>query len=203
MRTFLICFLIAAAGYLLGSFSTGLTLSHAAKGPNLRKVGSGNTGATNVTRAMGIRDGLITLFGDALKAILACLIGQWMFGHTGALIGGLFAVIGHNWPVLYDFKGGKGAASTCGAMLFCYPELAVICFVVGILTILITKYVSVASMVVILLYTILIAVLHWGSWLDIAWALLLTVLLVIRHRENIQRLLNGTERKFTGKKSKE
>ena len=200
MSPVLTCVVIAIAGYLLGSISTGLLVSKISNGPNLYKVGSGNTGATNVTRSMGLSQGLLTFVGDVLKAIAACLIGKWLFGQYGAMLGGLFAVIGHNWPVYHRFHGGKGASSTCGVALFCFPIPALISFALGILSVLITRFISVGSLMVAISYAILICVLHWGDWITVAWAVILALLLVIRHRENIQRLIAGTERKFTGKK---
>ena len=113
--------------YLLGSISSGILISRAVHGPDLRTVGRKNTGASNVQRTMGWKYGLITFVGDMLKGLLACWIGQLLTGDLmGALLAGLVAVIGHNWPVFFQFRGGKGVASSCGVMIFCFPVPALI-----------------------------------------------------------------------------
>ena len=114
--------------YLIGSISSGLLIARAAKGPDLRKVGSGNTGASNVQRTMGWKYGLITFALDILKGLISCWIGSLLTGdHMGALPAGFFAVIGHNWPLFFGFKGGKGVSTSCGVMCFCFPVPALIC----------------------------------------------------------------------------
>ena len=117
--------------YLIGSLSGGIITSRLANGPDLHTVGSKSTGATNVQRTMGWKYGLITFFFDSLKGILACWIAELLTGdHLAALAAGLCCVIGHNWPVFFRFKGGKGVASSCGVMIVCFPVPALICFVV-------------------------------------------------------------------------
>ena len=117
--------------YLLGSISTGILVAQKNHGPNLREVGSKNTGASNVLRTMGLKSGLITFVGDCGKAAVACLIGRWLlapYGASlyGAMLAGLLVILGHNWPVFFQFKGGKGVASSCGVMLVCFPLPAII-----------------------------------------------------------------------------
>ena len=143
-----ITILVCAISYLLGSVSFGILTSKAANGPDLRKVGSGNTGASNVQRTMGWKFGLITFAGDVMKGLAACLIGRLLTGsHMGALLAGFFAVIGHNWPVFYGFKGGKGVATSCGVMCFCFPVPALICFAAAAGLIAWKRYISLGSMV--------------------------------------------------------
>ena len=192
--------LIAAVAYLLGSFSTGLTVAKATHGPDLHQVGSKNTGATNALRTMGLKRGLVTFVGDVIKALLACFIGHKLMGQNGAMLAGLMAIVGHNWPVYYHFKGGKGAACSCAVMLCTFPIPAVISYVVAILTIVVTKYVSLGSMVLLLLFAVLVAITNWGSWLAIAWAAALALLCVYRHKANIVRLVHGEESKIGSKK---
>lgn len=119
----LLYLLSGLAAYLLGSISTGILVSKVNHGPDLRKVGSGNTGATNVQRTMGWKWGLITFFGDALKALLACWIGSLITGsHWGALFSGLLVIIGHNWPVFFQFRGERAwpaAAALCSSVFPC------------------------------------------------------------------------------------
>ena len=193
--------LAALLAYLLGSVSTGTLVSRAEKGPDLTKVGSHNTGATNALRVLGVKDGLIVFFGDYLKAVLACFAGQWITGtHEGMLLAGLCVVIGHNWPVFFGFRGGKGVASSIAVMLVCYPIPALLCYALGILLILIWRYVSLGSMSVLVAYALMITFLAApGRILVIVWAWLLAVMCLIRHRENLIRLCKGCEHKLGDK----
>ena len=189
---------VAVAAYLLGSVSTGLLVAHFSHGPDLRKVGSGNTGASNVLRSMGLRHGLITFLGDYAKAMLACAMGRWLIGDLyGAMLGGLFAVIGHNWPVFFGFRGGKGVASSVAVMLACFPIPALICYGLAVAVIAVTRFISLGSLTALVSFSVLVS-LFWahGDWLIILWTVLLAVFCIIRHRSNIDRLLHGTERKI-------
>ncbi|MBR6165685.1 MAG: glycerol-3-phosphate 1-O-acyltransferase PlsY [Clostridia bacterium] len=189
--------------YLIGSVSTGILVSRAAHGPDLRKVGSKNTGASNVQRTMGWKYGLITFAGDILKGLLSCLIGYLMTGdHMGALAAGFFSVVGHNWPIFFGFKGGKGVATSCGVMCYCFPIPAVICFILTVALIAWKRYISLGSMFLLTLYAILVPVFYTGSarYFVILWAVLLALICIFRHRSNIQRLIHGTENKLGHKK---
>lgn len=184
--------------YVLGSVSSGLLVAKFAKGPDLRSVGSKNTGASNVLRTMGWKWGLITFFGDFGKAVLACWIGSLIVGnHFGALLAGLAVILGHNWPVFFGFKGGKGVASSCGVMVFCFPVPALIGYAVAIGIIALTKYISLGSMSMLTLYAILVSVFYsGGNACIIIWAILLAMLCILRHRTNIGRLIRGEENRF-------
>lgn len=192
--------LIAVLSYLLGSFSTGLTVAKVTHGPNLREVGSKNTGATNALRTMGLKRGLLTFVGDVSKALLSCLIGYLLMKQPGVMLAGLMVILGHNWPVFYQFKGGKGAACSCAVMLCTFPIPAFISYVVAILVIVLTKFVSLGSIVLMLLFALLVSIFNWGNWLAIGWALMLALLCVYRHKTNIVRLIHGEENKFSIKK---
>lgn len=192
--------LIAVLSYLLGSFSTGLTVAKVTHGPNLREVGSKNTGATNALRTMGLKRGLLTFVGDVSKALLSCLIGYLLMKQPGVMLAGLMVILGHNWPVFYQFKGGKGAACSCAVMLCTFPIPAFISYVVAILVIVVTKFVSLGSIVLMLLFALLVSIFNWGNWLAIGWALMLALLCVYRHKTNIVRLIHGEENKFSIKK---
>ncbi len=190
--------LISLIAYLLGSVSTGILVSRAGHGPDLRTVGSKSTGASNVQRTMGWGPGLITFLGDCLKAVLACLIGKWITGsHFGALVAGMMVVIGHNWPVFFKFRGGKGVASSCGVMLVCFPIPALISYAVALLVIWRTKFISLGSMCLLTIYAVLVSC-FWsgGDWRIILWAAALAVLCIVRHHANISRLIQGTENKL-------
>ena len=123
-------------GYLLGSLSGGIIISKAAGGPDLHTVGSKSTGASNVQRTMGWKYGIITFFFDAFKGIAACAIGEMICGtHYASLLAGLACVVGHNWPVFFRFRGGKGVATTGGVLLYCFWFPALICIALTILVI--------------------------------------------------------------------
>ena len=192
--TILTYVLVGAVAYLLGSISTGLLVAKLNHGPNLREVGSKNTGASNVLRTMGLRNGLITFVGDCGKAALACGIGYWALGQYGAMLAGLMVILGHNWPVFFQFKGGKGVASSCGVMLVCFPIPALISYVVAIGIIAATRFISLGSMCMLTVFAILVSVFFsGGDLLVILWAVLLAALCILRHRTNIGRLIHGTE----------
>ncbi len=191
---------IGMIAYLLGSISFGMIVSKKLGGPNLREVGSKNTGATNVLRTMGVKVGLTVFVLDILKAVVACAIGRGWMGLNGAMLAGLMVVIGHNWPCFYQFKGGKGVATTLAAMLLTFPVPAVICYVVAIVLIAATRFVSLGSMTLSVLFAVLVCVTNWGNWLACVWAIALAALLVWRHRANIGRLMNGTENKLGAKR---
>lgn len=195
--TILTYVLVGAVAYLLGSISTGLLVAKLNHGPNLREVGSKNTGASNVLRTMGLRNGLITFVGDCGKAALACGIGYWTLGQYGAMLAGLMVILGHNWPVFFQFKGGKGVASSCGVMLVCFPIPALISYVVAIGIIAATRFISLGSMCMLTVFAILVSVFFsGGDLLVILWAVLLAALCILRHRTNIGRLIHGTENKL-------
>lgn len=201
MSDFLRYAISVVIAYCLGSVSTGLLVAQKAKGPDLRSVGSKNTGASNVLRTMGWKYGLITFFGDMLKAILACMIAQWLTSSIfGMMLAGLAVILGHNWPVFFGFKGGKGVASSCGVMVCCFPIPAVICFALTILIIWLTRYISVGSMSMLILYAIIVSVFYSvGNACIIVWTFILAALCVIRHHANIGRLLRHEENKFHAK----
>lgn len=192
--------LSCVAAYLVGSLSGGIITSRIAHGPDLHTVGSKSTGASNVQRTMGWKYGLITFFFDALKGILSCLIAEWICGsHFAALLAGLFCVIGHNWPVFFHFRGGKGVATTGGVMLYCFPVPALICIALTILVIALFRYISVGSMLLVIAFVGLSFVFSEGNACIIIWAFLLMIMCVARHHANIGRLIHGTENRL-GKK---
>ncbi len=208
MQAILLSAAVAAAGYLLGCVSTGILVSSRA-GVNIRAVGSHNTGASNVLRVLGLKKGLITFVGDFLKATLACWLGSLLLpGATfgvqgfGAMLGGLFAILGHNWPCFFGFKGGKGVACSAAVVFFVNPLWGIISIAVCVAVIAITRYISLGSMTMLLCYMVLMCATHWGQWVVCGFTALLLILVVVRHRANITRLLNGTENKI-GRKAED
>ena len=192
--------IIAIIAYLLGSISFGMIVAKLAGGPNLREVGSKNTGATNVLRVMGVKTGFLVFALDILKALIACIIGRLWMGLNGAMVAGLAVVIGHNWPCFFQFKGGKGVASTLAVMLMTFPIPACICYVIAIALVLYTRYVSLGSITLAALFAGMVIATNWANWLVILWVLVISGLLIWRHHANIGRLLKGCENKLSFKK---
>ena len=190
--------LCAVIGYFMGCFSTGIILGDMAK-IDIRKYGSKSTGTTNVIRVMGFKMGLMTFIGDFIKAVIAVLLGVMIGGRDGGLIAGLFSVIGHNWPVFYGFKGGKGIACSTAVLLLNVPLEGAISAAIAISVIYLSRYVSLGSLSLLFSAAVILPFTR-GLWPVGAWALLLFIFAVYRHRTNIQRLMRGTESKFTGKK---
>ena len=189
--------LACLAGYLLGSLSGGIITSRLAHGPDLHTVGSKSTGASNVQRTMGWKYGLITFFFDAVKGILACFAAEMITGsHMAALLAGLFCVIGHNWPVFFRFRGGKGVATTGAVMLYCFPVYALICIALTIFIIALFRYISVGSMLMVISFFILSFFFSGMNSCIIIWALILMIMCVARHHANIGRLIHGTENRL-------
>lgn len=191
-------FLSGVCGYLLGCFSTGLIVSGKQK-VDIRSLGSKSTGATNVTRVMGLRSGLITFLGDAGKAALSVLIGWWLAGRDGGLLAGFMAIIGHNWPVFYGFRGGKGIACSVAVLILNTPLEGVIACVLAVIVITLTHYVSLGSLTLMLSAALVIPFTR-GIWPYGLWSIALFLIAAYRHRSNIKRLINGQESKFTGAK---
>jgi acyl phosphate:glycerol-3-phosphate acyltransferase len=203
---------IAIAGYLLGSIPTGFLVAQT-KGIDIRAVGSGNIGATNVLRALGKPAGAFVLFMDALKGWLAVVpLSQlilFAFGlasdartrEVGAILGGVSAILGHNFTCWLHFKGGKGIATSAGVLLALVPWALLTILILWIMVFAWTRYVSMASVTA-------ATVLPFASWATqesvtrIMVTAALSVLAIYKHKANIQRLLHGTEARF-GSKSKE
>ncbi|MFY9175959.1 MAG: glycerol-3-phosphate 1-O-acyltransferase PlsY [Caldicoprobacterales bacterium] len=192
--------LIALIGYLLGNISSSYLVGKLMAKIDVREHGSGNLGATNVYRVLGLRAGGIVFLTDTLKGLLATLIGIWLKGDIGGLVGGIAAVAGHNWPFLLGFKGGKGIATSFGSIVILFPIISLILFIVELLVIAFTGYVSLASITVAALFPILVIVFRY-SIKHIIGAFILAILAIYRHRSNISRLLKGQENKITSRKN--
>ena len=192
---YIIC---AAAAYLLGSISFGILLTKNS-GHDIRKEGSGNTGASNALRVFGLRTGLVTFICDILKAVIAVLLGKALAGEYGGMLAGLFVIIGHNWPLFFGFKGGKGISCSCAVVLLNFPGPGAIAIAICIAAIAITRYISVGSMLLLISYAVILCVIK-PFWPHGVWAIVLAVMAVARHHGNIRRLLNGTENKLSFKK---
>ncbi len=196
MATVLTFIFIALAGYFLGNFQTGLMVSRALGKFDVREKGSGATGTTNVMRTMGFLPSALTLAGDVLKGALSTLVGLWLGGIWGARLGGLMTVIGHNWPALYGFKGGKGIAASCGVIFVLDPIIAVSLLACQALVLALTHIMSLASLVSVGVYIVAMLVIHWGDFWAIGYAALLGALAFFSHRKNIDRLAKNNENKL-------
>jgi len=192
--------LIAIIGYALGNLSIGLFVSHSMAKIDIREHGSGGTGATNILRTLGWLPSVMTLLGDAAKAVLAGLIGKWIMGPEnaiiGAQVGGVFAVIGHNWPAAFRFKGGRGIAASFGAILVLDWPIALALLGIEIVMVAATRYVSVASITAAISYVILTAIFRSGDWGMLIYSIIICALAVYSHRGNIQRLRNHSENRL-------
>ena len=194
------------AAYLLGSLNFAIILSKKEYNQDIRAFGSKNAGMTNMMRTYGKKAAILTLLGDALKAVVAALIGYVLLGMCGAYIAGLFCIIGHMFPVYYGFRGGKGVVTAATSMLMCDPLVFLILFLIFVLIVLATKYISLGSVMCMLLYPIVldrVTKLFTGHTSPfIIFSILIAALVIVKHHENIKRLLAGKENKFSFKKSK-
>jgi acyl phosphate:glycerol-3-phosphate acyltransferase len=205
----------AAVSYFLGSIPTGFLVGKA-RGIDIRTVGSGNIGATNVFRALGKTAGVFVLLADAAKGFLACwLIGPYFSQRFGAasgpgeparewysIVAGVSAILGHNYTCWLGFKGGKGVATTGGVLLALFPKAAALGVAVWLIVLAVSRYVSLASISAALSLPLGVWV-FGGSRTFIAVAGLLGVLGIYKHKSNIQRLLTGTEHQFGRKQERE
>ena len=189
-------------GYLLGSISTGVSLSRAFGHKDIRSQGSGNSGTTNMLRVMSKFFALLTFAGDLLKGIIAVLLGKALLGtQAGEIVGAFGAILGHNFPLYFGFKGGKGIATSFGCLLIVFPLQTLCAFGVFLLLVATTRYVSAGSLgaAVTLPFFIMFTTpcdpVIWGSVIAIC------LLAIWRHYPNIKRLMNHTESKLSfGKK---
>lgn len=203
----ILCILGGAIAYFLGSLNFAVIISKVKFHDDIRRYGSGNGGMTNMLRTYGKAAAGFTLLGDAAKAAVSVIIGMMLCGEAGAYVAGLCCVIGHSFPIYYGFKGGKGIVVTAMTIL-CLDWLAfVVLFLIFVLIVASTKFLSLGSIMGMLLYPLLLNRLypytHGGmseGAIPAIISILNAVLVLWLHRENIKRLWNGTENKFSLKK---
>ncbi len=184
-------------GYLLGSIPFGLLLARMAGQGDIRKIGSGNIGATNVLRT-GRKDlAVLTLLLDAGKAGVAALIFAAVFASPAGLIAGGAALIGHCYPVWLKFKGGKGVATYFGVLLAVYWPLALLAGALWLMSVFVSRMVSLAG--ISMAACVPVAAYFMGAQRVAVLCLVLGVVIILRHRENITRILAGTEPKIGDK----
>lgn len=188
-------FILIVIGYLLGSIPSSFIAGKIARNIDIRQYGSGNAGATNVLRVLGPKAAVPVFLADVFKGVLAALIGRWMTGEAGAALAGFAAIVGHNWPIFLNFRGGKGIATSFGVLLVLFPLISFILFVAGVVVIAITKYVSLGSITAAILFPILLAVFKY-DWKMVLFGIVVGGLALYRHRNNISRLMEGKENKL-------
>lgn len=210
MLTYII---IAIIAYLLGSISFSVIISKKMAGFDVRQKGSGNAGTTNVLRSVGKKAAIFTLILDVLKGVLAILVayiaGKIVKNIDKSLlvqIAGIAVIIGHTFPIFFNFKGGKGIATSLGVLIMTNWNIGLICLVFALVLMALTKIVSLGSIAAAILFPILIIFMPSNSYLVegnyIIYSIILTVLVIYNHRANVKRLLNGTENKLDFKKIK-
>ena len=210
-------FIIILIGYLLGSINTTVIIGKI-YGVDVKKEGSGNAGMTNAMRVLGKKAGLWVILGDILKGVAACLIGYYIMelGYKdtylltyGKLAGGFSAVLGHVFPIYFKFKGGKGVLTSFAVLLTVSPIPALICLGIFIIVVLITKYVSLGSIISVFCFPFIA---YWRllkekffepkNMIYFISLLCFSALVIIMHRSNISRLIKGNENKVRIGKSK-
>lgn len=222
---YLFAVLTVIAAYLIGSINFAVIFSKHFSKIDVREYGSGNAGTTNVLRVAGMKAGVLTFVADALKGAIACIMGYVIFeyfllsgttyvetpffsGIYGKFMCGLACMVGHCFPVFFQFKGGKAAATSVGIFAVCSP-IAILLGLIGFaLTIVFTKIVSLGSIIATVIVAGTTAVLAFvGYYPDYINPYVLTAIMVVaaslvifRHAENIKRLINGTEKKISVKK---
>jgi glycerol-3-phosphate acyltransferase PlsY len=203
--------------YLIGSINFAVIFAKAFMQKDVRELGSGNAGTTNVMRNAGFLPGLLTFVFDALKGFVACFMGKYIFEYVntktgaditdaaiGALICGLACMLGHVFPIFFDFKGGKGIATSVGIFAVCSPIAIIVGLAVFAVVVLVTKYVSLGS-VISAIAVVVLAIIFCDKTAMLLPQIIITlamgVIVITKHSENIKRLMAGTESKVKlGKK---
>jgi len=205
---------VAIIGYLLGSIPFGFLLVKFFRGQDVRQTGSGNIGATNVARTGSKWLAIATLVLDALKGAVAVLLGTGIGLRSNACagaspcpaaahlaaIGALAAVVGHMFPVWLKFKGGKGVATALGVFLVLFPKAILISLAIFIIVVVVTRYVSLGSILGAIAFPIAAYFMGSTDWQTLLPACLISLMVVLKHHENIRRLLAGNENRFGGRK---
>lgn len=205
--------IIAIIAYLIGSINFSILISKKKAGYDIRQKGSGNAGTTNMLRNLGKKYAAITLICDVLKGVvaivIAIIVGNILGDTNKALlvqIAGVAVVIGHTFPMFFGFKGGKGVATSLGILLMTNWQLGLICLVFALVLMALTRVVSMGSIAAAILYPILTLFVGGGHYIVessglgngyFIYSVILAVIVIFNHRENIKRILSGTENKIS------
>ena len=204
--------IVVIISYLLGSISFSVIISKKLAGFDVREKGSGNAGATNMLRSVGVKGAVLTLIGDCLKGVIAILVavivGKIAKNADKALLvqlAGIAVVLGHTFPIFFNFKGGKGVATALGVVLVTNWQIGLICLVFALVLMALSRMVSLGSVGACVLFPVLVLfiksnyiVTEGSSYL--IYSIILAVIVAFNHRSNIKRLLTGTENKISFKK---
>ena len=207
--------IIAIIAYLIGSINFSVIISKRMAGFDVREKGSGNAGTTNMLRSIGVKAAVITLLCDILKGVvvilIAILIGNIVDGLDDALLvqlAGIFVIIGHTFPIFFGFKGGKGIATSLGVLLMINWQIGLICLVFALILMAITRMVSVGSIAAAILFPVLVVfigqnyIVPVNNWSYLIFSIIIAILVLFNHRENLKRIFTGKENKISFKKSK-
>ncbi len=197
--------IVIILGYALGGFNGALIISKLLMKDDVRSHGSGNAGLTNFFRTYGGIKTVLVIVIDVLKCVLACLVAKWLLPEYGAgaqMVAGAAAVLGHSYPAVSQFRGGKGIL--CGAALAAIIDWRVflIIFVIFVVTVALTRYISLGSILACVGFAVCFTAFHWGDWLTCIVAVGIAAFAIWRHHANIDRLRKGTESKFSFHKKK-
>ena len=206
--------IIAIIAYLVGSINFSVIISKRMAGFDVREKGSGNAGTTNMLRSIGVKAAVITLLCDILKGVvvilIAILIGNIVDGLDDALLvqlAGIFVIIGHTFPIFFGFKGGKGIATSLGVLLMINWLIGLICLVFALILMAITRMVSVGSIAAAILFPVLVVfigqnyIVPVNNWSYLIFSIIIAILVLFNHRENLKRIFTGKENKISFKKS--
>jgi glycerol-3-phosphate acyltransferase PlsY len=196
---FIVCLLLA---YCIGSISTSTLIGKWVAHIDIREHGSGNAGATNTLRVLGLKLALVVLAIDIFKGMVAIFLAWWL-GHGNPWItygSGLAVIAGHNWPVFFQFRGGKGVATTIGVLALLMFIPAALAGIIAITLVILTRYVSLGALTFTILTPIFAALLEPDKMSDIVFACIVAVMTIYRHRKNIERLLKGQENRIFSKR---
>ena len=206
--------IIAIIAYCIGSINFSVILSKKLAGFDIRQKGSGNAGSTNMLRSAGKKAAILTLICDILKGVIAIgiaiLIGNIFSVTDKALlvqIAGIAVVVGHTYPMFLGFKGGKGVATSLGVIIIANWQIGLICLVFALILMVITRMVSVGSIAAAILFPVLVIfigqnyIVPVNNWSYLIFSIIVAILVLFNHRENLKRIFTGKENKISFKKS--
>ncbi len=196
---FVVCLLLA---YCIGSISSSTLIGKWIAHIDIREHGSGNAGATNTLRVLGLKLALLVLAIDIFKGMVAIFLAWWL-GHGDPWLtygAGLAVIVGHNWPVFFQFRGGKGVATTIGVLALLMFIPAALAGVIAITLVILTRYVSLGALTFTILTPIFAALLEPAKPSAIVFASVVAALSIYRHRQNIERLVKGQENRIFSKR---
>lgn len=207
----LIYVIVAIIAYAIGSISFSVIISRKMAGFDVREKGSGNAGSTNMLRSVGKKAALLTLVCDILKGVIAIfiaiIVGKINSEVNGAIlvqIAAFLVVVGHTFPIFFEFRGGKGVATSLGVILLVNWKIGLICLVFALILMILTRMVSLGSISAAILFPVLTVFIDECYIVEgnyIIFGIIMAIFIAYNHRSNIKRLLNGTENKISFKKT--